>query len=90
MSASDSVPVLRELDGRWEAYTFHNESSARDMWRAPVSPYFHLIDAEGRVAAKGIASKLMHLDRLLLLAPDAIRPGTMSTLDIPTPLRSGA
>jgi hypothetical protein len=67
-------PVSPDLEGPWEIYTFHDEQKARDTWRAPVSPYFHSIDAYGRIAAKGIANRPEHLDRLMALKPPAFRP----------------
>ncbi len=54
---------------RWRVFRFHNEQLARDQWRAPVSPYFHLVDPSGRVLAKGLANSRGHLDRLLSVVP---------------------
>lgn len=59
---------------RWEVYRFHNEEQARKHWRAPVSPYFHVIDEAGRIADKGVANQAQHLDRLLQLKPGLLRP----------------
>lgn len=59
---------------RWEQYRFHDEDGARKQWRAPVSPYFHVVDPEGRVIEKGIANRPQHLDRLLSLRPAGIQP----------------
>jgi hypothetical protein len=53
----------------WEVYTFIDERSCRATWRAPVSPYFYVIDASGHVMAKGVANRPDHLDRLLHLRP---------------------
>lgn len=68
---SDVAPV--DIDSPsselWETYKFHNEDLARQAWRAPVSPYFHVIDPSGRIAAKGLASHSDHLDRLMSLSP---------------------
>jgi hypothetical protein len=66
---SDLSPEALES---WEVYTYHDETSAREMWRAPVSPYFHVVDPRGRVAAKGVANLPEHLDRLLSLRPVAL------------------
>lgn len=41
---------------QWEIYSYHDETKTRDTWRAPVSPYFHLIDSNGVVLAKGVAN----------------------------------
>ena len=57
---------------KWEMYEFHDEHRARDAWRAPVSPYFHVIGPNGAVLEKGTASHVSHLDRLLSLRPPAI------------------
>jgi hypothetical protein len=56
----------------WEVFTFFDETATREMWRAPVSPYFHLVDPRGRISAKGVASRPDHLDRLLTLAPPTL------------------
>lgn len=53
----------------WELYRFHNEGAVRRDWRAPISPYFHVIDPNGRVVAKGVGNRPAHLDRLLAVAP---------------------
>ncbi len=53
----------------WEIYRYHDETKARDMWRAPVSPYFHFISSNGSVLAKGVANAPEHLDRLLQIGP---------------------
>jgi hypothetical protein len=60
--------------GRWEIYTFDDERDAREMWNAPVSPYFHVIDPNGRIAEKGIANAPEHLDRLLAILPPGVSP----------------
>lgn len=70
---SESVESVPEVLGSWEVYRFHDQVGTRKAWRAPVSPYFHLIDAHGRIAAKGIANRPEHLDRLLALRPPGIR-----------------
>jgi hypothetical protein len=66
---TEEVDIEPEISGRWEIYRFHNEDSAREMWRAWASPYFHVVDPRGMIAAKGIANHPAHLDRLLSLAP---------------------
>lgn len=67
-----SDPVLDET--RWEIYEYHDQESQRRSWRAPVSPYFHVIGTNGRVAAKGVANSESHLDRLLKLLPAGVSP----------------
>jgi hypothetical protein len=66
---SEDVDIDCGMNRHWEVYQFDNEDSARAQWRAPVSPYFHVIDPRGRVASKGVGSKPHHLDRLLSVAP---------------------
>jgi len=61
-----------EVEARWEVYVFENETAARKQWRAPVSPYFHVVDPTGRIIQKGVASQSPHLDRLLSLRPGAV------------------
>ena len=63
-----------ELRDDWETCTFVDERATRDRWDAPVSPYFHLIDADGHVREKGTASHSTHLDRLLALRFDGSPP----------------
>jgi hypothetical protein len=66
------VPVVDpSISVRWEFYRFHAEDAARKQWRAFVSPYFHVIDPDGMVVAKGVANKPGHLNRLLDVAPPA-------------------
>lgn len=69
VSDNNSTAMPPSISARWEQYEFHNESSTRFQWRAPVSPYFHVIDPAGSVIAKGVANKMGHLDRLLDVAP---------------------
>ncbi len=78
-SDDENLSVPSHLVAHWESYRFHDEKAARADWRAPVSPYFHLIDAFGRVAAKGVANRPAHLDRLLSLPPAGVR---ISTLEV--------
>jgi len=54
---------------KWERYRFHDEIRTRQTWRAPVSPYFHVVDSDGKIIAKGIANTRRHLDRLLQIQP---------------------
>lgn len=68
------------LESRWEQYRYHDEEAQRRNWRAPVSPYFHVIDGEGRVVAKGVANHPGHLDRLLEFAPPAVRVHTLGDM----------
>lgn len=74
---TDEIEIDCAQHHLWEVYRFHDEELSRRQWRAPVSPYFHVIDPRGRVVAKGTASKLVHLDRLLSLAPVLARQGVM-------------
>jgi hypothetical protein len=66
------------LSDRWESYLFDNETHVRDQWRAPVSPYFHVVDGDGRVVEKGVASQPEHLDRLLSLVPESLVSSSLS------------
>jgi hypothetical protein len=72
---------LLATHGRWERYVFHDEMFQRKAWRAPVSPYFHVIGTNGRIVAKGLANDDRHLDRLLELLPPEISPAIL----LPTP-----
>jgi hypothetical protein len=75
-----------DLLAAWEVYEFHHESSAREHWRAPVSPYFHVVDVDGRILEKGVANQAAHLDRLLSLPPVALRPSRFdSARDVAVP-----
>ena len=69
VSDADDVDVSPDTLRRWETYRFHDEPSARERWRAPVSPYLHIVDVNGRIAAKGIANQAEHLDRFFGLGP---------------------
>jgi hypothetical protein len=69
----NDIPVAGDALDHWEIYRFIDEKTARRQWRAPVSPYFHLVDAEGRIVDKGLGSKPEHLDRLLFLKPPSVR-----------------
>lgn len=85
---SEAVDGDRHLLASWEIYRFHDEDRARAAWRAPVSPYFHLLDSDGRVVAKGLANRSEHLDRLLVLRPPAFRTPQQTELALREPLRS--
>lgn len=74
---SDEIDVPSEVGQLWEAYRLHNETKARNQWRAPVSPYFYVIDPNRRIAAKGVANKPAHLDRLLALLPAGLPATTL-------------
>ncbi len=76
---SEDLDIQPELGERWEAYRFHDERRARIQWRAPVSPYFHVIDHAGRIAAKGVANEANHLDRLMTLTPLGVQSNTLAT-----------
>jgi hypothetical protein len=75
LSDHDQVDVEPQIAAAWEVYRLHNPA-ARSQWHAPVSPYFHVINENGRVIAKGVANKPEHLDRLLSLFPDGSPIGT--------------
>jgi hypothetical protein len=64
----------------WESYRFDSEQLARATWRTPVSPYFYLLDEFGRVAAKGLANRPEHLDRLLEIPPSPVRITTLARM----------
>jgi hypothetical protein len=83
---SDGALDDPELVNSWEIYRFHDENAARRAWRAPVSPYFHLVDAGRRVVAKGVANRPEHLDRLLAIPPPAMR--SLHELALSEPLQS--
>lgn len=72
LSATDHAPGRSGLANRWETYRLDNEVAAREQWRAPVIPYYHVVDERGRVRAKGVANKDAHLDRLFSILP--LRP----------------
>jgi len=69
LSNIDTPSIPPTISSKWEVYKFHNELRTRKQWHVPVSPYFHVIDPSGRVAAKGVANRMGHLDRLLGLSP---------------------
>jgi hypothetical protein len=80
VSDDDSVPLPPGLGCSWESYRFHNEKKSRTDWRAPVSPYFYVVDESVRIAAKGVANRPEHLDRLLQLPPTTLNSSTLSPL----------
>lgn len=88
VSDSDHVAGDPELLRSWETYRFHDEQLTRKAWRAPVSPYFHLVDADGRVVMKGVANHPQHLDRLLTLRPPGVR--SLRELALSEPLATGS
>lgn len=69
---ADEASLSCRTGQSWEFYNFHDETHVRKQWRAPVSPYYHVINPSGRVVAKGVASKPAHLDRLLGIAMAAL------------------
>lgn len=70
--AADEASLACRTGQSWEFYNFHDEAYVRREWRAPVSPYYHVISPGGRVVAKGVASKPEHLDRLFGIAMTAL------------------
>lgn len=72
LTDSNAGDLDPDLLGPWETYEYADERAARHQWRVPVSPYFHVIDSEGRIIEKGVASESPHLDRLLALRPGAL------------------
>jgi len=74
ISDVEDVQLEPDILPRWERYVYVDEERTRRVWEAPVSPYFHVINAQGRVIDKGIGSKPDHLDRLLHLRPGATKP----------------
>jgi hypothetical protein len=83
---TDAVGAGLEQDllARWEVYVLDNQRAARMQWRAPVSPYFYVIDPDGRIIQKGVGSRSNHLDRLL-----SLRPGTLARATPPEAAREG-
>jgi len=85
LSDADHVEVDPQVRARWEIYRLHNGDAARREWRAPVSPYFHVVDERGRVRAKGVANRPDHLDRLLALQP----AGFERSMPVSQPVQGG-
>jgi hypothetical protein len=71
---SEADAVNRTVGNRWRLHRFVAEAMARRQWNVAVSPYFHVLDAAGRVVTKGVASRAEHLDHLLL----AVMPADLS------------
>lgn len=69
ISNDDPADLDADHGSHWEIYRFHDQAKAREMWRAPVSPYFHLVNSQGVIVAKGVANAPEHLDRLLHIGP---------------------
>lgn len=69
---SETLDIDPDHAATWELYRLHNERKTREMWRAPVSPYFYVINLRGTIVAKGVASHTAHLDRLLSLTPETL------------------
>ena len=84
LSDSDESDLAPDLVSRWELYRYHDEEAQRRNWRAPVSPYFHVIDAAGRIVDKGVANRPGHLDRLLEFSPPGVRVHTLGELALST------
>ena len=80
MSDADDVDLDPGIADRWEIYRFHDEPHSRRVWRAPVSPYFHVISEDSRILEKGIANAPEHLDRLFRLPPAGVPDS------VPTPI----
>jgi hypothetical protein len=80
ISDSEALDLDTDYATAWESYRFEGEQTARAVWRAHVSPYFYLLDEFGRIAAKGLANRPDHLDRLLELPPTPVRISTLSRL----------
>ena len=78
----ETLGIEPDIAGRWEAYRFHDMWRARDQWRAPVAPYFHVIDPDGRVVAKGVANPPAHLDPLLSLVPGGTSPSVQISYQV--------
>lgn len=66
---SEEVDLPPDIVSRWETYRFHAETQTRMAWNAPVSPFYHVVNAVGAIVAKGTASQPVHLDYLLTLPP---------------------
>jgi len=81
VSDDERLQLAQELGCMWESYRFHDEEKARADWRAPVSPYFYVIDEFSRIMAKGVANRSEHLDRLLDLPPSSLQISTLSPIE---------
>jgi hypothetical protein len=81
---SDADAVNLRVGSRWRLHRFVAEPMTRRQWNVAVSPYFHVVDAAGRVVTKGVASRPEHLDHLLLAVTPADLSGepTIPTVDL--------
>jgi hypothetical protein len=79
VSDDEEAPLGSELPCAWESYRFDSERLARDAWKVPVNPYFYVIDEFSRIAAKGVANRPGHLDRLLELPPSSLQVSTLQS-----------
>ncbi len=66
---------IEELDVRVPV-AVHSDSELADKYKARVTPFAFLIDAEGIVSAKGLANNRSHLDMLLQMASEVNGRGT--------------
>lgn len=82
VSDDDRLQIPQELGCLWESYRFHDEERSRADWRAPVSPYFYVIDEFSRILAKGVANRSEHLDRLLDLPPTSLKVETLAPIEM--------
>lgn len=78
VSDTGELDLDTDYAGAWESYRFDSEQLARSTWRTPVSPYFYVLDEYGRIAAKGLANRPQHLDRLLEIPPSPVRITTLA------------
>jgi hypothetical protein len=81
LTDSDAEDLDPAALASWEVYLYHDEESVRDTWRAPVSPYFHVVDPRGAIVEKGVASESEHLDRILHLRPPSASEPTVLRLE---------
>jgi hypothetical protein len=82
VSEDEEVHLTPDLGCYWESYRFDNEEKSRRDWKVPVSPYFYVLDEFSRIAAKGVANRPAHLDRLLELPPSSLQIGTLESLSL--------
>lgn len=78
VSDTGELDLDTDFASAWEGYRFDQEQVARSAWRTPVSPYFYVLDEFGRIAAKGLANRPQHLDRLLEIPPTPVRITTLA------------
>ena len=67
--AAETRRFIEELDVRVPV-AVHADMALPDQYRARVTPFAFVIDAEGIVRAKGLANNRAHLEALLRLAND--------------------